>query len=87
MWFVLPVMAGWNHSTLNVNLFNIHVNLFHMGRGEEIVMSRSPGNPERPWSTALAAGFASAPALTVLGFVMAADLVFCHASVWLWTGG
>jgi hypothetical protein len=38
-------------------------------------MSRSPGNPERPWSTALAAGFASAPALTVLGFIMAADLV------------
>ena len=38
-------------------------------------MSRSPGYPERPWSTAVAAGFASAPALTVLGFIMAADLV------------
>jgi hypothetical protein len=38
-------------------------------------MSRSPGYPERTWSTALAAGFASAPALTVLGFIMAADLV------------
>jgi hypothetical protein len=38
-------------------------------------MSRLPGFPERPWSTALAAGFASAPALTVLGFIMAADLV------------
>ena len=39
-----------------------------MGKG-------SPGYPERPWSTALGAGFAYAPALTVLGFIMAADLV------------
>jgi hypothetical protein len=37
--------------------------------------NRSPGYTERPWSTALAAGFSSAPALTVLGFIMAADLV------------
>jgi hypothetical protein len=30
-------------------------------------MSRSPGYPERPWSTALAAGFASAPRLPCWG--------------------
>jgi hypothetical protein len=36
---------------------------------------RSPGYTERPWGRALAAAFSSAPALTVLGFIMAADLV------------
>jgi hypothetical protein len=43
---------------MDVNLFNIHVSLFHM--------------ESRSWKNPLAA----APALTVLGFVMAADLVF-----------
>jgi len=32
---------------------------------------------ERPWTKAVAAGLAAAPALTVLGFMMAADLVLC----------
>jgi hypothetical protein len=34
-------------------------------------------NHERPWRSALSLGVAAAPALTALGFVMAADLVFC----------
>jgi hypothetical protein len=41
-----------------VNLFNIHVNLFHM----DILLARLRR---------------AAPALTIVGFVMAADLVFC----------
>lgn len=42
---------------MNVNPFNIYVNLFHMG-------------------TRIRKLFAASPALTILGFVMAADLVF-----------
>ena len=30
-----------------------------------------------PWRKLVTAGYAAAPALTVLGFIMAADLVFC----------
>jgi hypothetical protein len=37
--------------------------------------NRSPDYTQRSWSTALAAGFSFAPALTVLGFIMAGDLV------------
>ncbi len=32
---------------------------------------------ERNWRRVVAAGYAASPALTVLGFIMAADLVFC----------
>jgi hypothetical protein len=42
---------------INVNLFNIYVNLFHMKHRFTVL-------------------FAAAPALTILGFIMAADLVF-----------
>jgi hypothetical protein len=45
---------------MNVNLVNIHVNLFYME-------SRR----------AVALGYDAAPALTVVGLIMAADLVFC----------
>jgi hypothetical protein len=34
-------------------------------------------NRETPWRRALSLGLAAAPALTVLGFIMAADLVLC----------
>ena len=34
-------------------------------------------NRETPWRRLVAAGLAAAPALTVLGFIMAADLVLC----------
>ena len=37
----------------------------------------SSPHSEGPWRKAVAMGLASAPALTVLGFIMAADLVFC----------
>jgi hypothetical protein len=71
---------------INVNLFNIYVNLFHMKvrlpgrkcREEMLTMrvdDRLPGDTEGLRSTALAAAFSFAPALTVLGFIMAADLV------------
>jgi hypothetical protein len=50
-----------------VNHFNIYVNLFHMGTNTW---------SQRPLSRVIELGFAAAPALTVLGFVMAADLVF-----------
>jgi hypothetical protein len=50
---------------MDVNPFHIHVNLFHMD------------NHEWQWRRVVAAGLAAAPALTVLGFIMAADLVFC----------
>jgi hypothetical protein len=49
-----------------VNLFNIYVNLFYM--------ETYPGLQSR-WGRVTALGFAAAPALTVLGFVMGADLV------------
>jgi hypothetical protein len=42
---------------MNVNQFNIYVNLFHMKHRFSVL-------------------FAAAPALTILGFIMAADLVF-----------
>ena len=51
---------------MNVNPFNIYVNLFHMGN-RAIAQLRK----------VVAAGYAVSPALTVLGFMMAADLVFC----------
>jgi hypothetical protein len=47
---------------IDVNHFNIDVNLFHMAIA---------------WRRTMALGMAAAPALTVLGFVMAADLVLC----------
>jgi hypothetical protein len=53
-----------------VNPFNIYVNLFHMDHP-------AIAHRERPWTKAVAAGLAAAPALTVLGFMMAADLVLC----------
>jgi hypothetical protein len=37
----------------------------------------APAHRERPWRRALSLGLAAAPALTVLGFIMAADLVLC----------
>jgi hypothetical protein len=55
---------------LNVNLFNIYVSLFHMDQP-------AIANRETPWRSALSLGLAAAPALTVLGFIMAADLVLC----------
>jgi hypothetical protein len=51
-----------------VSLFNIYVNIFYM---DNRLLSR-----EGIWSRWAAAGWAAAPALTVLGFIMAADLVF-----------
>jgi hypothetical protein len=48
-----------------VNLFNIYVNLFYM-QAHSSSLRRL-----------VAAGYAASPALTVLGFIMAADLVFC----------
>ena len=50
---------------MDVNPINIHVNLFHMG------------NRATQLRKVVAAGYAVSPALTVLGFIMAADLVFC----------
>jgi hypothetical protein len=50
---------------MDVNPFNIDVNLFHMG------------NRASQLRRVVAAGYAVSPALTVLGFIMAADLVFC----------
>ena len=50
---------------MNVNPINIYVNLFHMG------------NRASQLRRVVAAGYAVSPALTVLGFIMAADLVFC----------
>jgi hypothetical protein len=53
-----------------VNPFNIYVSLFYMD-------NPAIANRERPWRSALSLGFAAAPGLTVLGFIMAADLVLC----------
>jgi hypothetical protein len=50
---------------MDVNLININVNLFYMP------------NHASPWKRLVAAGYSASPALTVLGFIMAADLVFC----------
>jgi hypothetical protein len=50
-----------------VNLFNIYVNLFYM---------ETPTWLQSGLRRVIALGLAAAPALTVLGFVMAADLVF-----------
>ena len=60
----------WNLFYLNVNPFNIYVNIFHMDHP-------AIATGERPWVKALSLGLAAAPALTVLGFIMAADLVLC----------
>jgi hypothetical protein len=58
---------------MDVNPFNMYVNLFYMQ------------NHSSPWTRLLtrlvAAGYVASPALTVLGFVMAADLVFCIAGL------
>jgi hypothetical protein len=51
-----------------VNLFNIYVNLFHMDQ---------PVIAKGQMRSALSLGLAAAPALTLLGFIMAADLVLC----------
>jgi hypothetical protein len=53
-----------------VNLFNINVSLFYMDQP-------AIANREMPWRSALSLGLAAAPALTALGFIMAADLVLC----------
>lgn len=50
---------------MDVNLFNIDVNLFNMD------------NRASHLKRMVAAGYAAAPALTLLGFIMAADLVLC----------
>ncbi len=50
---------------MNVNPINIYVNLFHMD------------NHSLSWRRLVAAGYAASPGLTVVGFIMAADLVFC----------
>ncbi len=50
---------------MDVNLFNINVNLFNMD------------NRASHLKRMVAAGYAAAPALTLLGFIMAADLVLC----------
>ena len=58
---------------MDVNPINIHVNLFYM---------QNHSSPRRRLLTRLvAAGLAASPALTVLGFIMAADLVFCVAGL------
>ena len=58
---------------MDVNPINIHVNLFYMQ------------NHSSPRTTLVirlvAAGYAASPALTVLGFIMAADLVLCMAGL------
>jgi hypothetical protein len=43
---------------------------------ETLMMMRMENRSSRRWRNAAAVGLASAPALTILGFVMAADLVF-----------
>jgi hypothetical protein len=48
----------------------MYVNLFYMG-------TPAIANREKTWRSALSLGLAAAPALTVLGFIMAADLVVC----------
>jgi hypothetical protein len=52
---------------MDVNQINIKVNLIHM--------------QTYSWRRLVAAGYAASPALTVLGFIMAADLVFCMAGL------
>jgi hypothetical protein len=52
-----------------VNIININVNLSYMT------------NHASPWKRLVAAGYSASPALTVLGFIMAADLVFCLAGL------
>jgi hypothetical protein len=54
---------------MDVNLVNIHVNLFYME------------NDALSWRRLAAAGYAASPALTAVGFIMAADLVFCLAGL------
>src|SRR5271155_5277659 len=54
---------------MNVNPFNIYVNLFHMGNRMD--------NFGAQLRKVVAAAYAVSPALTVLGFIMAADLVLC----------
>ena len=54
---------------MDVNPINIHVNLFYMAHRSSL------------WRSLVAAGYAASPALTVLGFIMAADLVFCLAGL------
>ena len=62
---------------MDVNPINIHVNLFHMKNH-----SSSPARLVTKLVTRLvAAGYIASPALTVLGFIMAADLVFCIAGL------
>src|SRR5271156_5984320 len=54
---------------MDVNPINIPVNLFYM---------QNHSSPRTLSVTRLrAAGYTASPALTVLGFIMAADLVFC----------
>jgi hypothetical protein len=58
---------------MDVNPINIYVNLFYMQ------------NHSSPWTRLVtrlvAAGYAASPALTVLGVIMAADLVLCIAGL------
>ncbi len=54
---------------MDVKEINIYVNLFYM-------LDHSS-----PWKRLVAAGYAASPALTMLGFIMAADLVFCLAGL------
>ena len=53
---------------MDVKEINIYVNLFYMDHSS-------------PWKRLVAAGYAASPALTMLGFIMAADLVFCLAGL------
>jgi hypothetical protein len=54
---------------MDVNPINIHVNLFYMA------------HRSLHWKSLVAAGYAASPALTVLGFILAGDLVFCLAGL------
>src|ERR1700749_4917829 len=54
---------------MDVNPINIHVNLFYMAHRSSL------------WRSLVAAGYAASPALTVLGFIMAVDFVFCVAGL------
>jgi hypothetical protein len=62
---------------MDVNPINIHVNLFYMQNHS----SPHPRLMKRLVTRAIAAGYAASPALTVLGFIMAADLVLCTAGM------
>src|SRR5271156_6511887 len=59
---------------MDVNRINIYVNLFYM-------QNHSSPSHSLSWRRLAAAGYAASPALTVLGFVMAADLVFSIAGL------